>query len=466
MSKSQPNRYDQDTVAQLRTHLKDCESISDALTALQERLQITRDHAQRLNRQYAFWGRAEGTKGYDTPPQTPNEEPENEADLPGAPGTHVSFKGDTGVIDLVSEMPKTLDELLAACQVDPEIWEVERYVCNQWQMGRKDKRVNLTWREGVATGFVDDSGKIARAPLWQVKAWLRRKVEKTTLNLMLEQFALKAAKHAPRKWVFERPKRAKGDCCYVLNGQDLHLAKLAWSPETGGADWDINIARKVDDAAVEDLMGKVPIERIDEVIVIVGSDLLQVDNDKSTTTAGTYVDSDSRLAKVYNVACDMLTARIERLASRFKVKAIVIPGNHDSTVSFFLGRYLAAWFRTHPNVEVDSRPLSRKYHGFGKTLLTFDHGDETKIKDLPLIIMRENQATISQYRFMEALTGHLHHEESNDIKGIVLRVAPALCAADKWHARKGLVGSIRRSQGLLYQRENGLEAIYYSTPLD
>ncbi len=212
-------------------------------------------------------------------------------------------------------------------------------------------------------------------------------------------------------------------------------------------------------------MTKAPADRIEEVIVIVGSDMLQVDNDQSTTTAGTYVDSDSRLAKAFEVATDMLTTRIEMLAARFKVKVVVIPGNHDSTVSLFLGKYVEAWFRNHPNVRVDASPRSRKYHPYGKTLIAFDHGDETKLKDLPLIVMRENQSTISQYLYTECLTGHLHAEKSEDTKGIVVRTAPALCAQDRWHSRRGYIGTIRRSQGLLYQRDNGLEAIYYSKPI-
>ncbi len=264
----------------------------------------------------------------------------------------------------------------------------------------------------------------------------------------------------------ERVPSKSADCLYVLNLHDLHLGKLAQRAETGGADWDIKIAERTYREAVAELMNKAPLARIEEVVVIVGSDMLQIDNDRSETSKGTYVDSDSRLSKVFDTAAKMLTDVIEDLASRFKVRVVVIAGNHDSVTSHFLGRYVEGWFRTHANVRVDAAPCSRKYVGYGKTLIAFDHGDETKPKDLPLLVMRENQATISQYRFIEALVGHTHHEESNDIKGIVVRVAPALCSADKWHSRAGLVGSIRRSQGLLYQRDNGLEAIYYSTPLE
>lgn len=305
-----------------------------------------------------------------------------------------------------------------------------------------------------------------RVPLYQIKAWLRRRVEASTLNKMLESFIANANKHAPKRFEFIKPVRGKADCCYVLNIQDLHVAKLACSEETGGANWDIRIAEQTFREAVEDLIAKAPTDRIEEVVVIAGSDMIQVDNQLSSTTAGTYVDSDTRLFKAFDVTSKMLTDVIEKLAARFKVKVIAIAGNHDSSTSFFVGKYVDAWFRNHPNVEVDSSPRSRKYHGYGETLIALDHGNNTKLKDLPLTVMRENQSTISQYRFTEVLTGHRHIEASEDIKGIIVRTAPALCPPDSWHSVHGYIGTIRRSQGLLYRRQGGLECIYYSKSLD
>lgn len=386
--------------------------------------------------------------------------------MPKSQGAHMSFKGDVGEIDLVTTNPRSLDDLLKACKVDTSVWEVEKYIVNKWEMGRKEKTVSLTWVDGVANGSVNDSGGITKAPLWQVKAWLRRKVEASTISQMLEKFISNAAKHSPKSFSYQKPKRGNADCCYVLNIQDTHLAKLACHEETGGANWDIRIAEKAYRQTVEELISKVPHERVEEVIVIIGSDLLQVDNDKSSTTAGTYVDSDTRLSKAFDVAAKMLSDVIEELACRFKVHCVVYGGNHDRTVSLFLGRYIEAWFRNHPNVKVDAAPRSRKYHGYGKTLLAFDHGDETKHKDLPLAIMRDNQSIISAYRFIECLVGHLHSEQSEDIKGVVIRVAPALCPPDKWHSAKSFTNNMRRSQGLLYQRDHGLECIYYSRSLD
>lgn len=331
---------------------------------------------------------------------------------------------------------QSIDDVIRVANIDRDTWVTDRFSVGPRPNGE------LSWRA----------------------SFKRNKM--ATATDAIEAFTKAAAAHTPTKWAIAKPEKGAKDCLYVLNIQDLHLAKLSWSHETGGADWDIRIAEQVYRDTVDELVAKVPADRVEEVLVIIGSDMLQIDNDQSTTTAGTYVDSDTRLAKVFNVAAKMLTDVIEKLASRFKVRCIVFGGNHDRVTSFFLGRYVEAWFRVHPNVVIDASPRSRKYYGYGKTLLGFDHGDETSLRDLPLVLMRENQETISRYLYQEVLSGHLHSEASQDTKGVVVRVSPALCSADRWHASRGYVGSMRRSQGLLYQRENGLEAIFYSKPLN
>lgn len=347
--------------------------------------------------------------------------------------------GTAGEFDHTVEtsVPKTVDEVIALCGVDMGQWESRGF----------------TVRRG-AKGF----------------AWNARfgpKAKGTDIAPFVAAFEKAVAKHTPpKRWVYEKVTSKERDCLYVLNAHDLHLAKLCYPAETGDAAWDIKIAEQTHRNAIDELIAKAPAHRIEEVIVIVGSDLLQIDNEKSATSAGTFVDSDSRLPKVFDVATKMLCDEIAQLATRFRVRAVVIPGNHDAVVSYFVGKYIEAFFKEHGNVIVDSRPLSRKYVPYGKTLIGFDHGDETSLADLPLLLMRENQATISQFRFQEVLTGHLHQEGVKEIKGIKVRIAPALCSADRWHSRRGYLGNLRQCQGLLYQRENGLEAIFYTTPLD
>jgi len=73
------------------------------------------------------------------------------------PGKNFQVVGNYAILDYRGEKnPQTLDELLQACNVDKEIWKVDRYVVNKWETAMKT------------------SEAIIHRPLFQVKAWLVR----------------------------------------------------------------------------------------------------------------------------------------------------------------------------------------------------------------------------------------------------------------------------------------------------
>jgi hypothetical protein len=80
----------------------------------------------------------------------------------------------TATISIKSARITTLDQLLAVCEVDSAIWEVDRYVVNKWEVGAKSEQKDLTWADGVVSGSVQ-SGGMEVEPLFQVKAWLVRR---------------------------------------------------------------------------------------------------------------------------------------------------------------------------------------------------------------------------------------------------------------------------------------------------
>jgi predicted phosphodiesterase len=69
----------------------------------------------------------------------------------------------------------TLDYALSLANVDMTVWEVEKFVCNEWEGFRKNKSVDLTFKEGVMDGEVKDNGVLV-VPLWQIKVWFKRRV--------------------------------------------------------------------------------------------------------------------------------------------------------------------------------------------------------------------------------------------------------------------------------------------------
>lgn len=67
--------------------------------------------------------------------------------------------GDKRTLTLPRTRIQTLEELVEHCKVDLTVWEVERFICNKWEMGFKD----------------DFTGKAGTVPLFQVKAFLRKR---------------------------------------------------------------------------------------------------------------------------------------------------------------------------------------------------------------------------------------------------------------------------------------------------
>lgn len=72
--------------------------------------------------------------------------------------------------------PLSKEQAMEVAGIDPTEWRVEKYRVNMWQMGRKDKEVQMRWEGGrVVDGFIDDSGRIHKTYLYQIEMNLTRK---------------------------------------------------------------------------------------------------------------------------------------------------------------------------------------------------------------------------------------------------------------------------------------------------
>jgi hypothetical protein len=68
----------------------------------------------------------------------------------------------------------SIEDLLKEFGVDLDIWKVDHYIINKWEVGRKATTKHLTFEHGVIDGEVEDEGGINVEPLKQVKVWLVR----------------------------------------------------------------------------------------------------------------------------------------------------------------------------------------------------------------------------------------------------------------------------------------------------
>ncbi len=356
----------------------------------------------------------------------------------------VTYDDDTGVAESLNPDVKTLDELLAICKVDLTKWEVERKVLNKWASASKD-----------------DKGKVTVTPMFQVKAFLKKRKGLDDANMILDFFKKEIACIEPKS--FPEMNRAKGKYMMEISIPDLHLGKLAWSEETGYDNYDSKEAVRLYKEAVYDLIKKAPSSNLETILLPIGNDFFNVDNHNSTTTAGTPQCEDSRWQKTFTMGCKLLTEVIEYLSGIANVDVVIVQGNHDYERSFYLGEYISAWFKKSAQVRVHNGPTLRKYIMYGKNLIGFTHGNEEKLGNLPLLMATEAKAEWASTEFREIHLGHLHTEQLKEIQGVKVRHLPSLCGTDAWHSKKGYVGNLRSAQAFLYSEDRGLEAMYYYT---
>src|SRR5690606_35187557 len=114
---------------------------------------------------------------------------------------------------------------------------------------------------------------------------------------------------------------------------DPHLGMHSWGRQTG-VNFDLDIAEHITGRAVEKLVSRtLPCEVA--TLISVG-DTLHTDGNKPTTpTGGNILDVDSRFPKMLDIAIRTFKWCIEAMLRMHNhVHVIIVPGNHDPTVSY------------------------------------------------------------------------------------------------------------------------------------
>lgn len=351
--------------------------------------------------------------------------------------------GDTWNITLPKTRISTLDQLLEYCKVDLSVWEVERFVVNKWEMGAKN---------------VDD--ELVVQPLFQVKATLKKRTEIVAVRKEIELLK----EDAKRSARVPKPIRYSPSAdvnMLEINIPDIHVGKLAWPGETGYEAYDTKIATLTYERALQTLLERVSGYDFNQIVYVVGNDLFNSDDLESRTTKGTVVTTDGRYHKTFYKVRRMVTDAIEQLRQVARVKVIMVPGNHDNLSVWHLGDSLECYFHKYPDVEIDNTPKPRKYEEYGNVMLMFTHGDKGKRQDYPLLMATEQPEMFGRTRYREAHTGHTHMTKMDEQHGVRVRVLPALCPPDDWHAENGFVGNLRNAEAYVWNQKEGLIAQMY-----
>lgn len=365
-----------------------------------------------------------------------------------------------------SKMLTSLDDAIKFFKIDTRVWEVERFLCNSYPVSAREREQDLSWNKGVMTGHATRANKWTTTVNYQVKVWLRRKVEMAAAIEFEDFYAKALKKHSPFKYKevkypIPQEKNLLEVCIF-----DLHLGKLCWGKEVNN-DYDMKIASRRFNQALHDLLARAK-GQYERILFIVGNDFFNSDNHINTTTEGTRQDEDSRWQKVFPKGKMLLVEGIDYMRQFAPVDVLVIPGNHDLQKSFFLGETLAAWYRNDKNVSVNNSATSRKYYLYGKVLLGFTHGDKEHNGSLRMLMPGEAPRQWAKSKYREFHCGHWHRKVSykdtvqtkvpltDEQLGITVRHMSSLAGTDAWHYSKGFVGPIKAAEAFLWNDQYGL----------
>lgn len=364
---------------------------------------------------------------------------------PSAPvsGVEWAYSGDGATISAPFGRIGTLDELLAAAQVDLARWYVDRWTVNAYETAAKNA-----------------DGELQVEPLRKVQAWLRPVPGASVVSAMRESILADMAAHAPRYAGVRYGKVAGGDRhMAVISLADHHIGSLAWAPETGES-YDVYIAEELAAEAMTDIVHKVTAWPVEKVLFILGNDLVHVDRTVDgkggTTTRGTMQETDGRWQKMFRAATQVSVAAIDMCRGIAPVEVIVKAGNHDTASTFMLGDVIQAWYRNDTSVTVTNDPTPRSYVEYGANGLGITHGHHEKPDKLPLLMATEAPAMWARTQFRDWLTGHRHRKGilMNEESGVQIYTMPSLCAGDSWHVEQGYHHR-RSSEARIYHHDTG-----------
>lgn len=376
-----------------------------------------------------------------------------------------SSRGEYSVI--TKERPKNEEDILRICEVDTTVWEIDHWLINKWEMGRKHSVKDLKYVKGKATGTIKDDGELSIEPMWQVKVWLKRKSPEATPEQTLESLKMQLKEFAPTYPKLQYPK-TPGTFLYEVDMPDLHFGKLTWNEETG-EDFDIKLAQEVVEKVVATLVGYIQNYDVSRILIPFGNDFFNVDNKREETTHGTPQQEDTRWQKTYVKGRKLATWVIDQFSAVAPVDVLVIAGNHDEERTFYLGDALECWYHNCPNVTIDNRPPKRKYYSFGRNLIGFTHGYWEKLSRLPSLMPLEAPKQWAESTYREFHLGDKHHKQdllfaAEEMDGVVIRTLRALTTTDGWHFDKGYVGALRAAESFLWHPDNGLIAQFTAHP--
>jgi predicted phosphodiesterase len=252
------------------------------------------------------------------------------------------------------------------------------------------------------------------------------------------------------------PKKVNSDYLAMYMMGDHHFGMLA-DGETkmagDDADWDVKIATSILLDSTNRLASRVGDAEIG-VLLNVG-DFFHADSSANTTTKGTPVDVDTRIAKTFKLAGRLFQTLINKMLETHKeVVVINVRGNHDSDMACHLSSCIELLYEKEKRVKVLQNYSKFIHYQWHNNLFVFHHGDRMKHEQILQAVIRNLDDEWSQSKNRYCHLGHIHHHTAREVGSMHFEHWGSLTCADSWHSSQGY-GAERSMTAVVYHKDTG-----------
>ena len=326
-------------------------------------------------------------------------------------------------VELTATSIQTKEELIAACQINTDEWEVANFRVSTWTQ------------------------KEDGAQLYAVKCTFKRK-ENNSFNEYIKRLEKGLTRHVRGQI---KHVAAQTENVTLINIFDAHIDKVCRAIETGEEstiEENCNRFRE----AVDYLLSNMAAPEL--IIFPVGNDLFNVNDCRGTTKKGTPQETTTNFIDAFEIGLNLISECIDKIAAVAPVYVPIIAGNHAEDLENILGVALKKLYSKTDTVEIEATRIERKYKKFGLNLFMFSHGDKAKnkINAIPSIMAVEKPDLWSSTQYRFAIYGDIHHEQRHELNGVTALFFRSMSSQDKWHHSMGYVGSRKTAYALTFSK--------------
>jgi hypothetical protein len=226
------------------------------------------------------------------------------------------------------------------------------------------------------------------------------------------------------------PDHVKADSLAFLPHADIHIGMVATADQTGGRDYNRQIASDRFKYGVSSCLAFTPPSHT--ALILNAGDLLHANDDRDVTPrSGHKLKVEGSHHSNFDLSVQLTVYKIDLALQRHaNVVYRAIPGNHDPNIPGPLSVALRAYYRNEPRVNVIVSEDEFWQFNWGNVFLSGSHGHNRKPKDACGVLPGKFSKAWGEATEWHYITAHLHNYETALYGSVRHHQLPSVCSID------------------------------------